>query len=384
MPSRPPDRRPGAVWLTLAAALLTAGLLAACGGAHLQTTTSATTSLTPAPTTTTSHGHGEPPASWLGLDFNSTPADGDLARFSRIGIRYSRDGPFEVGAGDTPANDTELAHGLATANTAGMIPDIVVEPVAGSKGCSTNPDETDLCLPVTGGDLQSYVRGFVQTVTAVRKADHQAGLIFEPANEPWDWAYPPGSQSSADGAGEYASLLALLLPAVKQAGIPLSEIFVPATGTLSDGTNWVSDLYQKRPCLKPGPDSCGPIEGWNLHPYGPPYSDTIGLASVPVTRRQMASGADNIVVSEIGFCSTDVPDDECDANTPTVDGSSAQTAQMMSEMLSEALAMHRAGWLKAVEIWVRNGGGWAMETASGALTSQGSVLVRFAQRYAGG
>jgi hypothetical protein len=40
--------------------------------------------------------------------------------------------------------------------------------------------------------------------------------------------------------------------------------------------------------------------------------------------------------------------------------------------------MHEAGWLKALIIWNRSGGGWSMQNLDGTLTAQGQALVAFA------
>jgi hypothetical protein len=180
-------------------------------------------------------------------------------------------------------------------------------------------------------------------------------------------------------------ILAQLLPAARAAKVPLRDIYVPATGILKDGTSWVIDLYQAQPCLKPGPDSCGPIAGWNLHPYGLPHSTARGIDSVPHVRSQMLSGQNNLVVSEIGFCATDVNNGkDCDDNVPEVVGTSEQTAAWLTATLVDAARMHRAGWLKALLIWERSGTGWAMQHANGALTAQGRAFDLFADYEAGG
>ena len=85
----------------------------------------------------------------------------------------------------------------------------------------------------------------------------------------------------------------------------------------------------------------------------------------------MASGAGNIVVSELGFCALDVERGEgCAENTSLVDGSSQQTAAWLTQTLREAQAMHRAGWLKALLVWAAFRG-WSMQLPGGALTAQG-------------
>ena len=68
----------------------------------------------------------------------------------------------------------------------------------------------------------------------------------------------------------------------------------------------------------------------------------------------------------------------CDQNRSDIVGSSRQTARWMRDTLKAALGMHRAGWLRALLIWLRAGGGWAMQTRGGSLTPQGAVLMSFA------
>ncbi len=198
-------------------------------------------------------------------------------------------------------------------------------------------------------------------------------------------------------AVQYAYVLAQLLPRALAAHIPLSDIYVPATGQLMDGTSWIPDLYAAQPCLAPGGPACSPgepstpIEGWNVHPYGLPGRSREGIGSVPAMRNQMLAGADNVVVSELGFCQIDVrgPSD-CGQNRRDVDGGGSKVAAWLHQSLVEALPMHQAGWLKALIVWARNypwrtqahppaSTGWAMQNLDGSLTAQGKVLVAFAE-----
>ena len=317
---------------------------------------------------------------WLGLNYNSGSDVGSLRDFSLRGIVYDREGRIEVAAGRTPETSDRLRSGLATTYAAHMVPDLQMNPRIGSRGCLKDPVPTQLCLPVIPRDIAVYVRDFVQTARAVLRAYPNHRVLFEPMDEPWDWAFPPGTQSGTLAATEYARVLAQLLPAAKAAQVPLRDIFVPATGTLDDGSSWIPDLYQAQPCLKPGPGSCGPIAAWNLHPYGLPHLSTEGIDSVPTVRAQMLSGQNRLVISEIGFCALDVQNGNgCDYNLPDIRGTSAQTAAWLRETLNEAARMHRVGWLKAMLIWYRSGGGFAMQNRNGTLTAQGRVLDLFAQ-----
>jgi hypothetical protein len=300
-----------------------------------------------------------PPAAWLGLNYNSRASPGELSDFADRGIVYDREGNIEVQAGETPANTPRFGVGLSTAYAARMVPDIEVDPASGPSGCEGNSDPVKLCLPTDETDIESLIRGFIQTASSVLEDYPGKRVLFEPLDEPWDWASPPGTQSGRLAAAEYAAML-------------------------SDGSSWIPDLYKAQPCLKPGPTSCGPIAGWYLHPYGRPDSSSEGIESVPGVRKRMLSGQDNLIVSEIGFCATDVDGGSgCDENVPDIDGTSAQTAAWLSETLKEAAPMHQAGWLKALLVWERAGSGWAMQNPDGSLTAQGRALDLFADSAAG-
>jgi hypothetical protein len=354
---------------------LVAVLCLGCGGGSHATTTQADT------TTTTETSINPPvPRDWLGLNYNSSSGAGDIKDFARFGVVYDRLGSFDLAAGVTVDSSPELRDGLRASTRAGMVPDVVINPVHGPSGCSTNPNTSDLCLPDSPAYTAEYVHAFIETALSIQRADARQRVIFEPMDEPWDWAPPPGTPSGAVAAVRYAAVLAVLLPAARAAGIPLTSIYVPATGVLTDQTSWIGDLYEAQPCLRPGPRSCGPIEAWNLHPYGPPASSAHGIAEVPRLRGQMASGAGNLIVSEIGFCATDVLGGaHCDQNTPTVDGPAPTTAQWLTDVLRAAQTMHDAGWLRALIVWQRTGGGWSMQLPDGRLTPQGQALIRFAR-----
>jgi hypothetical protein len=370
-----------------------ASLCVACGSAARETAANPPSGATrahtiPTPPAARRRDRVAQPNGWLGLNFNSgTGAQeyvggsgaGTLRQFSAHGVVYDRLGDLEIAAGSTISNFPSLRLGLRVSVRAGMVPDVLVDPGVAPNGCTTDPEPKKLCLPVTPAQIRDYVNGFVATVRSVLTAYPRSDAAFEPMNEPWDWAFPPGTSSGQIAARQYARLLKSLLPAVARAGIPLSSIYVPTTGALTDGSSWVKDLYAAQPCLRPGRDTCGPIEGWNAHPYGLPTSGSSGISSVPKERAVMRSGEDNIIISEVGFCSNDVDRGQyCDLNLSQVDGTNAQTSQWLSETLREAGQMHRAGWLRALIVWARAFGGWSMQTARGQLTAQGQVLMRFA------
>ena len=355
-------------WLVAVAAIGGAIACAGCGASH------------GAP-----RARGTAPA-WLGLDYNSRPAVGRLSDFVAHGIVYDREGNIEPPAGALALGGSKLERGLRVSFAAGMIPDLEVDPPAALEaGCSTPRG----CLPIGAGAIETYVRGFVATAQSVLRVFPGRRVLFEPMNEPWALGIP-GSRTTRAGYGAaaaYAALLAALLPAVARArdpAIPLSQVYVPATGRLPDGSDWLADLYQAQPCLRPGPGACGPIAGWNVHVYGRPGPRGDGIGALPGLRAGMASGAGNVVVSELGFCALDVQrGGSCAENTPEVDGSSQQTAAWLGQALREALPMHRAGWLKALLVWARLSGGWSMQLPGGVLTAQGRALMSFADSGGG-
>jgi hypothetical protein len=331
---------------------------------------------------------------WLGLNYNSDAGVGTTRDFAVDGIVYDRDGRIEPGAGDVATPTSRLGRALSASFDAGMTPDIEVDPVSGPAGCTANPNPSALCLPTTSGQIDSFVAGFVATAQSVLASFPGKRVLFEPMDEPWNWASPPGTPSGYAAAAEYAAMLARLLPTVAAAtrpSIPLADVYVPATGTLSDRSSWVADLYRAQPCLAPGAGPCvtgerpTPISGWNVHPYGLPGSSTEGIGSLLVIRQGMRSGQDNIVASEFGFCATDVGlETNCVQNQSDTGGDSRQVATWLAASLREALPMHRAGWLRALILWARSypyqegGTGWAMQNPDGSLTAMGAALVQFA------
>jgi hypothetical protein len=361
--------------------VLAAGLMIGCAGCGSADSSSSSSIERVSGSAATSSSPTPPPlvGRWLGLDYNSSTGVGGIDDFAARGVVYDRSGRLETDAGQTAGDGSALARGVSRSIAAGMAADVEVDPATGPLGCAGNPNTTTLCLPRDQADVRAYVRGFVATASSIKRRYPHWPFVFEPMDEPWNWPSPPGTTSGRAAAQEYAAVLAQLLPAAAAAGIPLTDIYVPGVGQLGDGSGWISDLYQAQPCLKPGPSSCGPIEGWNLHPYGLPNSSAEGIGSVPGLRSPMLSGQNNVIVSEIGFCARDVNGGrDCNQNRSDVVGSSAQAARWLAETLHEALAMHRAGWLKALLLWNRAGDGWAMQKDDGSLTAQGQVLARFA------
>lgn len=317
-----------------------------------------------------------PRGPWLGLDGNSfgswTGAIGDFTfhhivydRGGDPGIGWDAGEPLEEGGRPT-SGGTALARSIA----AGMIPDINIEYSAYTGDLQTDPN-----FPASDAQVSSYVEGFVSSARAIH--ERYPGAIFEPMNEPWFYTTP-----QYNGA-EYANVIARLLPAARAAGIPLEQIYVAAygadrnaNGELAGG--WVPAMYGAQPQLQTE------IEGWYFHPYGPPKGSGVekseGIQSVPEVQRLMTSGQNNIIVSEVGYCALDVsPTSHCSG--PATVENSAQAAERLTEMLDNALPYRQAGWLRALIVYSRDDGGWAMETPGGRLTRQGEALDEFADRH---
>jgi len=305
-----------------------------------------------------------PPRSpWLGLNGNGYTYLGPVGTFVEQGIAFDRSGPVEWGAGERlkeRGRETAGGEALAADMSEGMIPDITIE-YAGYQGCGWGED----CLP-TGAAAKAYVEGFIASAREILAAYPGAEILFEASNEPWGHG----------SASQYASILAQLLPEAQKAGIPLEDLYVGATGK-----HWVRSLYAAQPSLR------GEIEAWYAHPYGPPHGtreeDSQGIQSLPALQSEMTSGQNNIVVSEIGFCTPDVNKgkrtrEQC-ADSDAAAENSGQAAEELTEMLENALPYHLAGWLRALIVYSRNDGGYAMQLSSGKLTAQGKALEAFAE-----
>lgn len=339
----------------LAAGAIVALLLAGCGSGKPRARSGAAPS---APATTAY----EP---WLGLDGNSVPGLGPTSTFVSHAIVYDRSGPIEWVAGErvrTHGRLTRAGRALAFSLAAGMRPVITIE-YAQYDGRY----ESDPSFPNTQPGLTEYVRGFVTTAREIRANFPGAPIWFEPMNEPWGYTTP-----QYNGA-QYAAVIAALLPAAAAAGIPSDDIFVAATGR-----DWVPQMYEAQPQLETE------IAGWYLHPYGPPSGSrnegTEGIQSLPAIRAQMRSGQSNLIVSEVGYCALDVNEGSgCQA--PYATRSASAAAHMLTAMLNNALAYHEEGWLRALLVYSRNAGGWAMQLPGGRLTAAGRALIAFAEAH---
>lgn len=325
-----------------------------------------------------------PPASaWLGLNGNSSAIKPErLREFAAEGVVYDRSGApgLDWVAGELPSEGgktTEGGRALATSIGAGMIPDVAIEYGAYNGNYQSDPNfpqERTKGEEAEGREtIKGYVEGFIRSVKAIH--EKYPSVIFEPMNEPWGYTTPQYN------AAEYANVIARLLPEAKAAGIPLGSIYVGATGKecpaqapggecVSDG--WVPAMYAAQPSLQTQ------VQGWYLHPYGAPKGvgeyDGVGIESVPLVQEAMTSGQNNIIVSEVGYCAVDVNEGRGCSHTER----SKRAAKHLRQMLETALAYHEAGWLRALLVYSRSDGGWAMQLADGTLTAQGQALQKFA------
>jgi hypothetical protein len=292
-----------------------------------------------------------PSAPWLGLNGNSLTFLGPVDAFVEHGALYDRSDAVEWLAGETLAQG---GAGLGASIKDGMIPDVTIE-FAGYPSCSFHSQ----CLPTGETAIAAYVDGFIATASEIRAKYPAAGIPFEAINEPWGYG----------SAGQYAAILALLLPAAERAGIPLTQIYV---GAYEHG--WVQDLYKARPQLQ------SEVKGWYLHPYAGERAPDEGIASLPAIQAEMTSGQNNVIVSEMGFCAPDVNNagDNC-SGAPAKAGSASEAAALLEGELKTALPFHQAGWLRALIVYSRNDGGWAMQLKGGTLTAQGAAFEHFAE-----
>lgn len=291
--------------------------------------------------------HSEP---WLGLNGNSATPLGGLDRFVERGVVYDRSGEVELSAGETLAQD---GAGIERSIEAGMIPVIPIE-FAGYSGCTFGRH----CLPDDPKAIAEYARGFVATAEEIVRRYPVAPVKFEAINEPWGYGTPR----------EYAAFLALLLPLVARSHVPLEAVYAGATGE-----GWVRSLYNAQPQLRTQ------VRGWYLHPYAKERKPGQGMPEVPHIRAEMASGQNNLIVSEIGFCAVSLSSRCLSSPAPAYDP--ADAAKALEGELGAALSDHRAGWLGAVLVYSRTDGGWAMQTPKGRLTDSGLMLESFAGRY---
>ncbi len=315
---------------------------------------------------------------WLGLNGNSVKYLGPVNAFSLHGIAYDRN--FELTAGQVPSElekgteTEEFERRFAEDRADGMIPVVVIEYRGYSGGYRSDPQFPQPRTPseeAAGMNTpRAYAEGFVRSATAILKlassGGHTTPVLFEPINEPWAYTTP-----QYNGA-EYAKVIAELLPAAARAGVPAGSIYVGAVGG-----GWVKQMYEAQPPLGSS------IQGWYLHPYG-----EVGIGGVATTRAAFSSGQNNVIVSEVGYCATDVNNSKPHESGGKAClgqqvGSSRVAADDLQKTLESAAEFHSAGWLKALIVYSRNAGGWAMQKfPSLKLSRSGRTLIQFADERA--
>jgi len=323
---------------------------------------------------------------WLGLNANTSGYLGPLDTFSRAGVVFDRN--LDLQAGSLPgAGDSRR---LAEDHALGMSPVAVIEyrgygrPGSEFQADPEFPRERSAAEAAQGrATIAAYVAGFLRTAGAISQLagarDPGTEVRFEVMNEPW------GNTTPQYDAAQYAAVVAALLPAATAAGIPAQDIYVAATGEacVSSGCRanaWVEEMYRAQPALRQE------VQGWYLHPYGPAsglsaYANG-GIDAVALIRAGISAGRGNLIVSEVGFCAREVNNPagaqagvDCHGS-PAISG--AQAAASLETVLERARAYHRQGWLRALIVYSRNDGGWAMQLPGGALTPSGRALLRFA------
>ncbi len=382
----------------------TLGLLISASAAcalHSPASRAASLTFTSTPTSAAApHGY------WLGLNGNSASnpythePQGPVAQFARYGIVYDRS--FEIYAGALPSETERDSSGgtlfedkLQLDHRYGMIPVSTIEYRGYHGNFSSDPylpKEARTGAEAAEGKttIAQYVAGFVSTASAIlgliRREDPRMPVLFEPMNEPWGYTTP-----MFNGA-QYAHVIAKLLPAAQAAGIPLTDIYVAAIGTdqqLNEqgeaeafAPGWIPAMYAAEPSLH------SEIQGWYFHPYGPPSGieaeDDLGIQSIPEVRKRMTSGQDNIIVSEIGYCASQQGGDCHESGQAEVE-TRAEAAAQLTAMLENALPYRQAGWLRALIVYGRGDGGWAMvDPNTRQLDAQGEALEEFAFAHGGG
>jgi hypothetical protein len=355
-------------------------------GSGLQGVSVANASGTSLPSTVDQFAYDPPPSSrWLGLDDNTAKYLGPIDDFSLHGIVYDRS--FELQAGELPSEaekgveTAEFERRLAEDHEDGMTPVAVIEYKGYDRAGYAYEPDPEFPQPRTPSEeaagkntISAYVAGFVKSASAILALIHRRypgmQVLLEPMNEPWGYTTPQYN------GGEYANVIAALLPAAREAAIPTQDIYVAA-----NGKGWVPAMYRAQPRLG------SEIEGWYFHPYGPPAGakddESEGIETLPLVQAAMTSGQNNIMVSEVGYCAEDVNNPmnlEGGANCHDFSvKDSTVAATDLSEMLGHSRPYHEAGWLRVLIVYSRNDGGWGMENFPElTLTRSGEAFESFA------
>lgn len=241
---------------------------------------------------------------------------------------------------------------------------------AGAEAHGWGPDPK---FPHTSLAIASYAAGFVETASAIREAYPGKRILFEVMRSPWSNTTP-----EANGE-EYADVVAAVLPAAEAAGIPLDDVYVGATNYDVNASEewqagWVQAMYAADPALE------SEVGGWATEPFGPATGTESGIEELPGLRESMKSGENNLIVSAIGFCSTEVEEGAgCEFDPPEETTTEAEAAEDLTTILTTALGYHEEGWLKALLVYARSEGGWSLQRGNGQITAQGKALDQFAE-----
>jgi hypothetical protein len=293
---------------------------------------------------------------WLGLNSNSLSGYGATDFWPQRGVVYDRL-EFTQPAAIASANSTSGVT-LATSIGLGMIPVILIEPSTYGSGA----------IPA-GANITTFANYVVAQIQAVEAAFPDKGILYEIINEPWT----TGNFSPIPTAANHADVIKGVWDACIAAGLDMTRIYVQA-----QHATWVTNMYAQQSTLKTE------VQGWAVHPYGSPppgYASSTGqgIASVTEFRNAIFSGANNILISEIG-----VRDWSVAAVGSFADESGAMTAadayRWARQILQAARGYHEAGWLKACLWYNRNSSPWQTNVVTtGALTNVGLALAESAQ-----
>jgi IPT/TIG domain len=314
-----------------------------------------------------------PSGPWLGLDGNSDAAwSGTPEDFVLHNVVYDRGGApgIDWKAGEKVEVEGKLTPSGEALNRSiedGMTPVVTIE----YKGYTGN-FTSDPAFPHTESQISEYVEGFVSSAAEIYEHDNRA--YVEAMNEPWGYTTP-----QYNGA-EYARVIAALYKAS-----PESPAYVAAYGADKnekeewDPAGWIPAMYEAEPELMTE------VRGWSFHPYGPPsgteFNNSEGIESVPNVRALMTSGQSNIIISEVGYCAHGVNGGEHCTGGSSETETGAQAAESLGTVLFVAGRYREAGWLKALVVYARADGGWAMQEPGGELTAQGKTLDGFGDEY---
>lgn len=284
-------------------------------------------------------------ATWLGLNRNAAYSYlGAINDFTKHGIVWDR---VAIEAGKTSGTEWNEVKASVEAGMAVM----VLIQSAGEK------------YPESTAEIETYAKELVKTVKAIREAYPVAELYFEIINEPY---FATAEQEPA----KYATILVEVFARCEAASIPLSVLVAAGRGK-----GWITGLYTAQSSLKTK------IEGWSLHPYGAANGaegwNSLGVQSVMALRAEMASGQNNIFITEIGWWVEGV--NGATTVEPPKAESIKQAAEFLETAVKHAWRYHSSGWLKAYIIYGRGQTGFGLEETGAKINKAGEALIKFAE-----